>query len=107
MESYLSWSHVASGLSGIIVILIGYLIKRGGKQDDKLDSVLEKMSTLVTYSDCRSERQSCPVGLSTNEIKQDRRIVWNKSDQDIKEFKDLFYNHSHTELSPSSVVKIK
>ena len=102
-----SWSHVASGLSAIIIALLTYLIHKGGKQEDKIDKLMEKASDLVTYEDCRLERQSCPVGNTTQDIRRDRKVSWDKYEEDIKKFKETFYAHSHTSLPSDSVVRLK
>lgn len=102
----LGWSHVASGLSSITIILIGYQIHRTSKQETKLDGIIGKVPLLVTCAECRELREHCPNCKKLMEVKETRKEAWNKHEINEKDFKDEFYHHSHTELTDKSVVKI-
>lgn len=103
----LSWSHIASGLGAITVVLIGYLIYQGNLRDSKTDKLILILNTFVTKDECSAKRQDCTNSFRLNEIGKERRLIWDKHDDIDKDFKSDFYRHSHTELTDHSVVKIK
>ena len=101
------WSHIATALSSITIVLLGYLINKGGQRDEKFDAILVKMNRFMTLEECKEERKNCPACIKITEIKKERMRVWDKHEEEDKDFEHIFFRHSHTALPEDSVVRVK
>ena len=102
-DPVLSWDHVASAFGAITMLLLGYMIKRQGNTEDKIDGHItesnKELNDKVSFGKCKDFRDECER-LKHHAVECDVSATKKRVEQ-VQENLDV---HSHTGIPPDSVV---
>ena len=101
------WEYIATAMGAVILLLLSYQIKHQGKLEDKLDKHITGMNNVLNkkldQNYCDKIRDEC-----TSHRKASFEDTTVKALDDLRKkgerFWDVINLHSHTGLTPESVI---
>jgi hypothetical protein len=102
-SSLLQWDHVASGFGAVTMLLLGYMIKRQGNTEDKVDKHIidttKEMGEKVSFPKCKEFRDECTKG-KHHTVECDVAAAKKR----VEQIQDNLDFHSHTGLPADAAV---